>query len=146
MSYLYIQVAFDGTPLDWFDRPWPLGEANTYETSRKNGKPYIVPAKRVGFEPFDWQMQVRTGPTLVARRTDGDLVYRVRDKTTEELAAEKAAAHEGTLGRNAMKLGRVHVALVKVLAAKGLISMSDFPPGIRADFLELKSAADAIED
>ena len=50
-----------------------------------------LPVRRVGFEPFNPAVQVRTGPMYVIEPDEVVATYTVRDKTAQELDAEKDA-------------------------------------------------------
>lgn len=84
--FYYFRVSADGDILETIQKRVPLGEHNT---AAVNGKPYIVPASIVGDEPFDPATQVRTGPVDVVVGETGERRYTVRDKTAEELAADR---------------------------------------------------------
>jgi len=72
------------------------------------------------------------------------LTYSQRDKTTNEVQAED----ESALRSETLKLARVTVSLVKYLLGHPTLGMSntDFPAGVRQDFLDIKVIADRIED
>ena len=48
-----------------------------------------LPVRREGFEPFDPAAQVRTGPAYAIEADEVVATYTVRDKTAQELDAEK---------------------------------------------------------
>ena len=50
-----------------------------------------LPVRRVGFESFDSAVQVRTGPAYAIEPDEVVATYTVRDKTAQELNAEKDA-------------------------------------------------------
>lgn len=99
MSHFYIKLAADHTPIEFMEERSPIGSHNTKDASANNGKPYIVPAVRTGFDPFDPATQIRTGPVLQAE--PAEVQYTVRDKTARELDDEKDEETEGALGQDA---------------------------------------------
>lgn len=60
----YIKFSPDHQPIGWLEKT--SGDYNTKESSALNGKPYLAPATREGYEPFDPATQLRSGPVLEA--------------------------------------------------------------------------------
>lgn len=62
-----------------------------------------LPVRRVGFEPFDPAVQVRTGPDYAVGADEVVAAYTVRDKTAQEIDDEKTVAVQAELGRKFIK-------------------------------------------
>lgn len=105
-----------------------IGQFNGYNTKKdsvKNGKPYMAEAKVEGYEPFDPKTQVRTGPVY---EPDPPVIrWIVRDKTADELAAEKDMEADSVLNQRGIK------ALV------GLLNDGSFIPGSNYTAAQIKA-------
>lgn len=83
--FYYIKCGPNGTPTSHVEKVVAFAGYNTAADSAINGKPYYVEAIMYDAVPTD--SQVRVGPVYDAN--GGTITYTVRDKTPEELRADR---------------------------------------------------------
>lgn len=99
-----------------------------------------------GFEPFDPATQIRTGPvTAVAPDFSATATYSVRAKTQAELDADKRGEDLAGLRDAGKDLALVLTELVAWLVANTAMQATDFTPGVRLAYQDLKAVADRVK-
>ena len=104
-----------------------------------------LPEEKVGFEPFDPETQVRTGPTFQILSAKVRSTYTLRDKTAQELADEQRDDDLRVLRDGGKDLALVVTELVTKLIEKGVIAASEFTPGVRQTYQNVKAIADRVK-
>ena len=117
-----------GTPAELKDKGW-------------------LPQVVVGFEPFDPDTQIRTGPVNQVNANDVTSTYTVRDKTQQELDATQRDEDIRELRGDGYDLAIVLIELVDYLLAHPTLGMTpnDFSLNVRQAYLAAKERADRVK-
>ena len=143
MSFPYVLVhPTEDTVLETIIRGTPFGEVNTRQNSALNHKPFILPMERVGYEPVDPMVEVRTGPIFDVQTDKCVATFAIRAKTQPELDADQRDADAGTLRGAGKDVALVLIELIDKLLADNVIAATDFTTDVRQVYLNLKVIAD----
>jgi hypothetical protein len=104
-------------------------------------------------DAYDPATQVRTGPTGCnvgdSVPKDAESVtgtYSVRDKSAQELAAEEAQENKGAISQmSSAKAMWLLIEVIDKLLAQGTIQASDFTPGVKQAYQDLKAKVDSVK-
>lgn len=100
----------------------------------------------IGFEPFDPDTQVRTGPVnTVAPDFSSTATYTIRAKSQAELDADQRGKDLGQLREAGKDLALVLTELIDWTLANTPMQATDFTPDVRQAYLDLKTIANRVK-